>query len=313
MAKPFFPTLASETIPCPVCGGSEFDGVTEAGDYEYQLPGAFFVSRCRNCGLVLQNPRPPFVDILRYYTEEYEPYHAVGSSFVQAIRHFVLVRPRANLYRRLIGREGSIVDVGCSVGGLLHELSAQGNWQLTGVEPVAEVAAMGNAQGLHIIPKPLEEAGIPNASVDLAIMNHVLEHLPDPAKTVASVFEMLKPGGYLAGEIPSPRCVERTIFGRYWGGYHLPRHLTFFSPRHIRRFLENTGFQDASVSYQQQPSSSLLSFCNYLRSRKTSPWLLSIFSPHSLFWLTVLTPVTTVLKLLGSAPIIHFQARKPLS
>jgi hypothetical protein len=85
MARPFFPTLASETIPCPVCGGSEFDGVTEAGDYEYQLPGAFFVSRCQNCGLVLQNPRPPFVEILRYYTEEYEPYRVVGSPFVQAI------------------------------------------------------------------------------------------------------------------------------------------------------------------------------------------------------------------------------------
>jgi SAM-dependent methyltransferase len=312
MSATFIAANASQTMSCPVCDGSKFSKITDAGDYEYRLPGTFHISRCADCGLILQNPRPPFEDILRYYTEKYEPYHQVGSSAVQSIRHFFLVRPRATLYKKLIGERGKIVDVGCSVGGLLHELSSQGQWELLGVEPVVEIASMGSAQGLHIIPKTLEEAGIPDASIDLAIMNHVLEHLPDPTNTVRYVSNMLKPGGYFVGEIPSPQCLERKIFGRYWGGYHLPRHLTFFSPNHIRKFLEKAGFEDVSVSYQQQPSSSLLSYCNYLQHKNASPRTLAFFSPHSLFWLILLTPITTLLKLFGSAPIIHFKARKPV-
>ncbi len=313
MTNVFTPAITNTVAPCPICGDAQFEPIAEASDYEYELPGVFYISKCRNCKLILQNPRPAFPEILRYYTEKYEPYHDVGSSWVRSIRRMFLIRPRANLYRRLIGSKGSVVDIGCSVGGLLHELSALGDWRLTGVEPVTEIATMGIAQGLHIIPTTLEEAKIPSQSVDLAIMNHVLEHLPDPVRTTTSVFDILKPGGYFAGEVPSPRCVERHLFGRYWGGYHLPRHLSFFSPSQIKRFLNNMGFINISVTLQQQPSSSLLSYCNYLRARKASSQHLALFNPHSMAWLVFLTPITTLLKCFGSAPIIHFHAQKPQS
>lgn len=312
MNQSFLAATACETISCPVCEGMDFELVTESGDYEYKLPGIFYISRCKACGMILQNPRPPFSEILRYYTEKYEPYRQVGSSLVQTIRHFFLIRPRINLYRSLIGDSGKIVDVGCSVGSLLHELSSHGQWELLGVEPVEEVATMGVAQGLNIIPKTLEDAEIPNASIDLAIMNHVLEHLPNPSLTAKHVFNILKPGGYFVGEIPSPQCFERMVFGKYWGGYHLPRHLAFFSPKHIKQFLENIGFQEIEISYQQQPSSVLLGICNYLHDMNAPSWLNKIFNPHSLIWLIILTPTSTLLKFFGSAPIIHFRGKKPL-
>ena len=229
MDTKFQEATTSEQVNCPICDSNSFELLYIARDYEYELPGKFHVSKCKQCDLIIQNPRPCFDEILRYYTEKYEPYNQVGSELVRKIRHFFLVRPRIKLYKKLIGDKGTIVDIGCSVGALLSELKdSNTNWTLLGVEPVEEVAMIAQEQGLNVIPTILEESHIPDNSIDLAIMNHVLEHLPDPVLTAAHVYKILKPGALFAGEIPSPKCIERVIFGKYWGGYHLPRHLTFF-------------------------------------------------------------------------------------
>jgi len=236
----------------------------------------------------------------------------MGSPLVQKIRDFVLLRPRVQLYRKLIGNTGSIVDVGCANGGLLRHLRTQGDWDLCGVEPNETAANFGIADGLKIIPTSLENARLAERSVDLAIMNHVLEHLPDPRATVSSLFRALKPGGYFVGEIPSPRCLERLIFHKYWGGFHLPRHLTFFDAQNLKSFLGCMGFENEQVHGSMQASNWVLSFSNFLKARQCSEALLETFNPHSFFWLSVSTPVSYALKMLGSWPILHFSARKPL-
>jgi SAM-dependent methyltransferase len=304
---------ATEWIACPVCGSEHFDPILQSGDYEYRLPGSFHIARCRSCRLLLQNPRPSFDEILRYYTEEYEPYRKVGSSLVQKVRDYVLLKPRVELYRRLIGSTGRILDVGCANGELLNHLRRRGAWELWGVEPNKAVVSIALNEGVRIIPTLLEAARIPDESVDLAIMNHVLEHLPDPRRTVSSLFRALKPGGYFVGEIPSPNCLERFVFQKYWGGFHLPRHLTFFSAYNIKSFLISMGFQDAQIRGTMQASNWVLSFSNFLKANHYSEGLIRAFHPHSFFWLSVSTPISYAFKLCGSWPILHFCARKPIS
>src|SRR5262249_23259604 len=202
---------------------------------------------------------------------------------------------------------------GCATGALLSHLRLQGNWELWGVEPNETAAKIGMNEGLKIIPALLEDTRIPDGSVDLAIMNHVLEHLPDPGRTLSSVFRVAKPGGYFVGEIPSPHCIERIIFQRYWGGFHLPRHLTFFSPAQIRLFLTRTGFEEVRISGSMQASNWLLSFSNFLKGMHCPDTLIRAFQPHSFFWLSASTPISYLLKLCRNWPILHFCARKPLT
>lgn len=49
---------------------------------------------------------------------------------------------------------------------------------------------------------------IPDASYDLVILNHVIEHMPNPAPIVAKLCGKLKPGGYFWIAFPSLRSLS---------------------------------------------------------------------------------------------------------
>lgn len=307
----FISAVATETVPCPVCGGTRFGQQFVAGDYEYKLPGEFVVAQCFHCGLLLQNPRPPFSEIGRYYPAEYEP--LVSEQTIDWVTRFklaVLLGPRLRLYRALIGPAGRIVDIGCGAGRLLNALCREGDWELHGIEPSPFCPSSNNR--VHIHSGTLESAGFASDSFNLAIMNHVLEHVPEPGSTVREVLRILKPGAYFCGEVPNPQCLERFLFGKYWGGYHLPRHLTFFSPTTLQCFLQNAGFVDVSLKMNMQPSSWLVSVSNLLTARQAPPAVSGLFSDRNVFWLSVTTPLAWLIAKFGFAPSVRFVCRKPV-
>jgi SAM-dependent methyltransferase len=305
------PAVADQAPPCPICGGVDFKREFEAKDYEYGFPGIFYVATCNRCRLEQQSPRPPFDQILRYYSSEYRPFANEEDGLVARIKHVVINRPRLRRYQKLVPGQGSVLDVGCGNGALLRMLAQRTDWRLRGIEPSAEAAAAGAAAGLDILATTLEEARFADDSFDLTILNHVLEHVPDPVSTLAELRRIIKPGGYLYGEVPNPACAEQWIFGRYWGGYHLPRHLYFFRRKQLHELLTAAGFVVEKVDGKMQPASVLVSASNYLRERWPSVARLGLFSENSFLWLGVATPFAYVLQWLGSAPTLRFVCKRP--
>jgi SAM-dependent methyltransferase len=57
---------------------------------------------------------------------------------------------------------------------------------------------------------------------DIVSMNHVLEHVIDPGLVLERALRLLRPGGWLVGQLPARTSWEARLFGRYWGGYHFP-------------------------------------------------------------------------------------------
>ena len=52
------------------------------------------------------------------------------------------------------------------------------------------------------------------------------------------------PGGLLIIDTPNRGGLDYALFkGRYWGGYHIPRHFHLFNQPHLVRLLEETGYQ----------------------------------------------------------------------
>ncbi len=95
-----------------------------------------------------------------------------------------------------------ILDVGCG-GGILSEALAKAGAQVTGLdlsEPSLQVArAHAQSQGLSIDYRyesvhdlAHEQAG----AFDAVVCMEMLEHVPDPARVVASCAQALKPGGH---------------------------------------------------------------------------------------------------------------------
>lgn len=306
-AGDFIAAVATESVECALCGASDFNPLFSAADYEYRLPGEFHVAQCRNCGLVAQNPRPPFSDILRYYPAQYTALAGEDAGIVLRIKRAVLYRRRIGSYVELIGRTGTILDIGCGDGSLLSALRKQGEWELVGVEPsICESVAI---PGIRIHATTLEGARLADGSVDLAIMNHVLEHVPSPRKTLEELMRILRPGGYICGEVPDFNCVERRLFGKHWGGFHLPRHITHFDRRSLAGLLASCGLRNTVMQPAMQPSSWLVSATNALSDRgwRVPGW---IFGDSNVAWLSVSTPVAWLASKLGSAASISFVAQK---
>lgn len=297
-----------EITPCPLCDGRKFKTIATASDYEYFLPGEFFVGQCLKCGLLSQNPRPAWPEILKHYTEKYEPFRKVGSGLMQELRYLTLIKPQIKKLKKLVPEKARVLDVGCSTGVLLLELKKYTDWELFGIEPIKKAALIAKKAGLDVRITTLEKTRYKPNSFDLIIANHVLEHVPNPAEISKIIFRLLKKDGYFIGKLPCADCLERKIFGPYWQGYHLPRHLTWFSPKNLKKFLAKNGFRKVVCRQEAQVSNWQVSLRNFCYAQFS--WKLKIFSGHNLLLYFLSLPFCLLLLFLGSGPIQNFEARK---
>ena len=94
-----------------------------------------------------------------------------------------------------------MLDVGCG-GGYTCEFLAQRGAQVTGIDPSGpcitaarrHAAAMDLAIDYH--QGRGEQLPFPAASFDVVVCVDVLEHVDNPAQTVAAIARVLKPGGW---------------------------------------------------------------------------------------------------------------------
>lgn len=249
--------LTIETVDaCHLCGGREIS-VLHAGcpDRIYGTPGLFGVVACTMCGLAWTSPRPTKEALGRYYPEEYAEVAEMRSTRSAAgVRR--LLRSVAQIpYRlRYPGIEETIspepganrlLDIGSSAGSYLSRMQVLA-WEPWGIEP----HAAARAQSLEKLGIPAdrvfagsaEEADFAPQTFDLVTISHVLEHLYEPRAVLEKVRVWLRPGGRLRIWVPNQASFESKVFGRFWTGLDLPRHLYHFTPVTLARLLEETGF-----------------------------------------------------------------------
>ena len=90
-------------------------------------------------------------------------------------------------------------------------------------------------------------------SFDVITCFDVLEHLYEPRRVMAKVGEWLKPGGIFYVLVPNVDAAEARVFGSYWHGLELPRHLFHYSPASLKFLAELGG---APGSFARNPAES---------------------------------------------------------
>ena len=89
------------------------------------------------------------------------------------------------------------VDVGCSAGFIADELALAGA-ATSGVdidEPGLEKARARFGERVDFRLARGEDLPFDDASVDVAVLNHIYEHVVDPEAVVADIHRVLRPGG----------------------------------------------------------------------------------------------------------------------
>jgi hypothetical protein len=82
----------------------------------------------------------------------------------------------------------------------------------------------------------------------------VLEHVYEPQQVMAKVGDWLKPGGIFYVLVPNIDSAEARVFGTYWHGLELPRHLSHFSPTSLGNLARSVGLQEVSLETRRNPA-----------------------------------------------------------
>jgi SAM-dependent methyltransferase len=242
-----------ERVGCPLCAGEQQQPYLQGADHFFGMPGQWQLVRCVQCGLIYQNPRPTRSAIGSYYPDEYGSYtaaqigmrarrglsgrlawRALGQRAALLERH--APTPRAGEPRRLL-------DIGCAAGFFL-EVAQRRGWMVEGVELHEPTAMAVQARlGIRVFAGSFEQANFPAGYFDAVTLWDVLEHLHDPLASMREVRRIIRPGGVVFVRVPNVASYQAKLFGQYWSGYDLPRHLSHFSPKTLSDLLGRAGFR----------------------------------------------------------------------
>ncbi|MEP7148430.1 MAG: class I SAM-dependent methyltransferase [Acidobacteriota bacterium] len=234
--------IPTENVECPLC-----DRVPVEFAIDYQ---GFHLCKCPECGLQFQSPRLSFEELAeKVYTEDYCPGHE------ESANETAYARQLSN-FEELIGKTGSVLDVGCGNGSFLEYAKLNG-WEAFG----ADIRLSPETANLTC---PLFEGRLPDIDFgsgrfDVIRFNHVLEHLQNPLVELARCSELLNPGGIVFVGVPnlagvSPRIKNlQSRLGlkkKRWRHYAATHHLYFFTPSTLHGLIARAGF---SVKFWETP------------------------------------------------------------
>lgn len=196
---------------------------------------------CDSCGFVF---RPDLAATARDVYEEsgYEQTHGdlyTSPRYLSARDSDAAVR-----LAFLIGhvRDGDLLDVGASAGNFTAA-AARAGFTARGVEPTPGFArAAREVVGADVATGTLEDLDLPERSLDVVTMWHVLEHIPHPTRELRRVRAALRPTGVLAIEVPNVGGVAAHADGRDWGSLEPDVHVNQFAPDTLRLALTQAGF-----------------------------------------------------------------------
>lgn len=295
-----------ENVKCDLCGSDDHEEVFQSPDMLLRVDKEVHtLVCCSQCGLLYVNPRPIAEEMPRYYPSSYEPYKAKASA-MKRIMSLVESRNARNI-ARLVRPGSTVVEVGCGAGELLHRIAERG-LVARGVENSPHAVAAARALGLDVYQGTLAEAHLEDESVDAVILKHVIEHLPSPSSTLKEIRRVLKPGGYVVLWLPNGASLEARVFGRYWHGYDLPRHLFTFGPLTITELLCRAGFQVTRLSYSWVPNDLIRSLRHILALKLSFP--AKAIATSNVLLLAAFTPVSVLLGLTHQSGRITVVARK---
>lgn len=233
---------------CPICGQAGAQEWLRGPDRFHGRQEKYALVRCPACSLVwLSNPPKPS-EMHLHYTDAYHRLISAGGE--NSPVRWRLRKEALAPYKQ----SGALLDLGCSSGSFLEFMRSE-SWKLYGIEMSAEGAKTAEERSkAQVFVGSVLDAPFPRESFDVITCFDVLEHLYEPRQVMARVADWLKPGGIFYVLVPNVDSAEARVFGSYWHGLELPRHLFHYSPASLKFLGESAGLREVSLETRRNPA-----------------------------------------------------------
>ena len=198
------------------------------------------VVKCKKCGLMYINPRLNPKLIVKGYSE------GTDETFVSQAKGRTITFEKCLKLIEKYKKKGKILDIGTAGGTFLHVAKKHG-WDVYGIEPNKWMCKWGKKNyGINIKPGTLFDYKFKTNTFDVITLWDVLEHVPDPKKTLLEINRILKPSGLLIVNYPDAGSWIAKVMGKKWV-FWLSVHLFYFTPKTIRKILNLTNFKITKI------------------------------------------------------------------
>lgn len=229
------------------------------------------------CGFYSVNPIPPEEELSEFYQSKYPELLADGNMAPdvdrllrednekgeeRTWRRSTWYPDHLSLAESAADRECErLLDVGCGNGEFVS-FAADMGYDALGVEPSGRIADAALQRGLDVYQGTVEEFTENRSKIfDVVTLFNVLEHVPDPERTLKMVWSLLASGGVVVVKVPNEfnpfQVAARDSLGldKWW--VTIPAHLHYFDLSSITALGRRCGF-DPVTSFADFPMSLFL-------------------------------------------------------
>ena len=226
--------------PCRLCGGVKKIPVSQKDRHGNPLETVL----CAGCGVITNRPIPSDDELAVFYREKYRTEYKGQSvpRMRQVCRNLRREHAHIRSHWEIYQSRKNCLDLGSGSGEFMFLLSRLGV-KCLGVEPDQDYSAYCRDHlGLDIRTQTLEETDFPEGAFDFIRLSHVLEHMPDPVRSLRTLCRWLSDDGILFISVPNIEIeAERKMQGRL---FHFG-HIFNFNPYTLRLAARLAGMEEA--------------------------------------------------------------------
>lgn len=202
---------------------------------KYFVCDSFSLDRCPKCELIKTVNK---LKSLKQYSD---------TDIEEAVKQFWI---RGDEYRRfakifidfLPEKKGTLLDIGCGLGWYVAEANVRGH-KAIGIDPNKGMISYGKKRVEPNLFAASYETFTSKQKFDYVTLCHVIEHIPDLPALLSKIKTLLKHNGLVLIATPNIDSLMFKIFKCRWYPMLPTEHVWQFTPKALKRILEDEGFK----------------------------------------------------------------------
>ncbi|MDP5280759.1 class I SAM-dependent methyltransferase [Sphingomonas sp. DG1-23] len=207
----------------------------------------FTYHRCAGCSLLYN---PVFFDGARLG----ELYSSMAPN-MEAVSNDAIAATQRGYFDAVAAdgaRDGGYLEIGPDTGHIVREAAQRGGfahfWLFEPNRAIHDALRASAGDRPATLLTDMEDLSpVPEGSIGLAVMVHVLDHLLDPLAMLAQIRTKLRPGGTLLIVTHNEKSLLRSLMGVRWPPFCL-QHPELYNPATIAALLDRAGYADVEVT-----------------------------------------------------------------